>query len=72
MDPHSFGCPGSGSVLGMRIRIQEHENLPKFTNKPGFLPFKKAFEKAFVGMFFYLLPNRIYITNISHVKFNFL
>ncbi len=24
-------------------RIQEHENLPKFTNKPGLLPFKKAF-----------------------------
>ncbi len=22
-DPHRFGCPGSGSVLGMRIRIQE-------------------------------------------------
>jgi ribosome biogenesis GTPase A len=21
MDPHSFGCPGSESVLGMRIRI---------------------------------------------------
>ncbi len=25
-DPHSFGCPGSGSVLGIRIRIQEHDN----------------------------------------------
>jgi hypothetical protein len=33
----------AGSVLGMRIRIQEHENLPKFKNKPGFLPSKKAF-----------------------------
>jgi hypothetical protein len=29
-DPHKFGCPGSGSALGMRIRIrtQEHENCP--------------------------------------------
>jgi hypothetical protein len=33
-----FGCPGSGSVLGMWIRIlQEHENLQKFT---------KAYQKA--------------------------
>jgi hypothetical protein len=31
-DPHSFCCPGSGSVLGMRIRIREHRNWPKFTN----------------------------------------
>jgi hypothetical protein len=23
-EPHSFGCLGSGSVLGMGIRIQEH------------------------------------------------
>jgi hypothetical protein len=23
-DPHGFGCPGIGSLLGMRIRIQEH------------------------------------------------
>ncbi len=31
MDPHSFGCPGPGSVLEgwIRIRIQEHENLLK-------------------------------------------
>jgi hypothetical protein len=42
LDPHSLGCLGSesGSVLGMRIRIQEHGKWPKFTNKPGFLPFK--------------------------------
>ncbi len=40
-DPHLFGCPGSGSVLGMRIRIQEHGKRPKFINKPGFLPFKR-------------------------------
>jgi hypothetical protein len=26
----------------IRIRIQEHGNLPKFKNKPGFLPFKRA------------------------------
>jgi ribosome biogenesis GTPase A len=26
MDPYSFGCPGSGSVMGIRIRIQEHGN----------------------------------------------
>jgi hypothetical protein len=24
LDPHSFGCFGSGFVLGMRIRIQEY------------------------------------------------
>ncbi len=41
-DPHSFGCRGSGSVLGIRIRFQEHGNWPKFTNKPGFL-LSKAF-----------------------------
>ncbi len=28
-DPHSFGCPGSGSVLEMQIRILEHQNWPK-------------------------------------------
>jgi hypothetical protein len=28
-DPHSFGCPGSGSVLGMMIRMQENEKLTK-------------------------------------------
>jgi hypothetical protein len=27
MDPHSFGCPGSVSILGMRIRIQEHQKV---------------------------------------------
>ncbi len=41
LDPHSFGCLGSGSVLGMRIRIQELGNWPTFTNKPGFLPLKR-------------------------------
>ncbi len=33
----ALGCPVSGSSLGMRIRIQEHENWPKSTNKPCFL-----------------------------------
>ncbi len=32
MDPHSSGCPGSRSVLGMRIWSQEHGSWPKFTN----------------------------------------
>jgi hypothetical protein len=27
MDQHSFGCPGSGFVLGMRIRIQIQEHV---------------------------------------------
>ncbi len=30
LDPRSFGGLGSGSVLGMQIRIQEHGNRPKF------------------------------------------
>ncbi len=34
MDPHFIGCPGSGSVLGMRSRIKEHVNWPKFSFKP--------------------------------------
>jgi hypothetical protein len=41
-DPHSFGCPGSGSVLGIRIRIQEHGNRPKFT-KTWFPAFQNGF-----------------------------
>ncbi len=34
LDPHSFGSlgSGSGSVLGIRIRIQKHGNWPNFTN----------------------------------------
>ncbi len=57
LDPHSLCCLVSGSVLRMRIqiRIQEHGNWPKFTNKPGFLPFIKLC--TFVGMFFDLLPS---------------
>ncbi len=49
---------GSGSIVirihlavldpywEMRIRTREHENWPKFTNKLGFLLFKKAFEPS--------------------------
>jgi hypothetical protein len=44
IDPHSFGCPGSGSVFecgsGSRS-IKIDQNLQ---NKPSFLPFKKAQE----------------------------
>ncbi len=46
-DPHWFGCPGFGSVLGMGIQIQEHGYWPKLTNKPGLLPFKKAFVPSY-------------------------
>jgi hypothetical protein len=38
-DPHGFGSPGSGSVLGMRIRIQQQE---MFLKNPDFYPFKMA------------------------------
>ncbi len=55
VDPHSVGCPRSGSVLGMRIRIQEHENLLKLTNKLGFLPFKGAFAPSYVCFLAYYL-----------------
>jgi hypothetical protein len=41
--------------MGKRIRIQEHGNLPKFKNKPGFLPFKRAVVPSQV-CFFDLLP----------------
>ncbi len=47
LETHLYGSPGSGSVLVIRIRIQEHVNWAKFTNKPGFLPFKKAFVTDF-------------------------
>jgi hypothetical protein len=32
MDPHWFSSPGSGSVLGMLIQIQEQGNVTKFEN----------------------------------------
>jgi hypothetical protein len=56
MDPHCFGCPGSGSVLGMRIRIQEHGSCPKLTNI--FLTYANT---ILITCFKY----------IFHVKFNF-
>ncbi len=60
LDPDS---PGSAFIWRSWIRIQEHRNLPKFSNKPGFLPFKKAF-LTFVGMFFDLFL----LKYIFHVK----
>ncbi len=69
LDPHSFGYLGSGSVLGMRIRIwiQEHGNWPKSTNKPGFLLFKKLlYLRRYVFLHF------TYFKYIFHVKFNIL
>jgi hypothetical protein len=41
MDPYSFGCPGRIRIcIGhWRIRIREHLNRPKFTNKPCLLVF---------------------------------
>ncbi len=37
MDLHSFGRLDPDPD-----RIQEHGNRPQYTNKPGFLPFKKS------------------------------
>jgi hypothetical protein len=56
-DPHSFACPGSRSALEMQIRIQKHENEPKFAKKPIFLPFQNSF-LIFLGTWyvFDLLP----------------
>jgi hypothetical protein len=53
----------------MWIRVQEHGNLPKFTNKPGFLPSKKPFF-TFVRYFFDLspVPTLNVSTFIFHVK----
>ncbi len=42
INPHSFCCPGSVLVMRMRIRVQEHGNIPKFTYKPDILPFTKV------------------------------
>ncbi len=41
-DPHWLDSPGSGSVMGMRLWIQEQDNWLKLTNKPNFQPFKMA------------------------------
>jgi hypothetical protein len=50
-DPHWLGCPGSGSVLGMLIRIQKHGNWPKLTKQTWSPAFQKVF-CTFVSMFF--------------------
>ncbi len=42
MHPHWFATPGSGSVLGMRIRIQEQESREKLISKCDWQPFKIA------------------------------
>jgi hypothetical protein len=55
VDPDPFGSSGSGSLLGMRIRIQEHENLTKIYKLTWFPAFQKGF-CTFVGMLLYLLP----------------
>ncbi len=56
-DPHSSACLGSGScsVLGMRIRIQEHGKLTKMYKWTLFPSFQKGL-CTFVGMFFDILP----------------
>ncbi len=57
-DPHSFGCPGS--ILGIRIRIQELGNWSQITKIPGFSAFQKG-HCTFVGMFFLLVTYLKYI-----------
>jgi hypothetical protein len=67
-DPHWFGCIGSGSQLVMRVWIQEHENVPILTNKPGFLPFKKDFVPSQVRYVFwtcYLLSTYFFNVKIQ-------
>jgi len=39
VDPRSLCCPESVLGMRMRIRVQEHGNLPKFTYKSDILPF---------------------------------
>ncbi len=68
-DPYGsslFDCPGFGfvSILGMRIRIQEHENWPKLISKPGFLPFKTAFIPSKVCFLtYYFLLSIFFVIN---------
>ncbi len=72
MDLHWCGSPGSGSVLAMRIRIriQEQENIPIFTNKPDFKHFKKAFLLN-VGMYYVscIITNKKYIFHVTLKNF---
>ncbi len=74
--PHAFCIvllwirihPDLHPYLGMRIQIQEHGKWPKFTNKPGFLPFKKAFVPSYVCFLtYYLLSIPVYF-EYFHVK----
>ncbi len=73
-DPHSFGSPGSGSVLELRIWILDHGNLPKLIKKLDFLPFQKGlctvgYLRRYSGMFVDLSTMyRNYLTFIFHVK----
>jgi hypothetical protein len=46
--------------MRIQIRIQEHGNKPKSTNKPDFLPPKKAFVGTFVGMFLGQFTYKVY------------
>jgi hypothetical protein len=56
MDPHLFWCPGSGSELGTDPD-PENGNRPKFTNKYGFLLFKKTIVSSCICFLtYYLLP----------------
>jgi hypothetical protein len=75
-------CCGSGSVLiwlsWVRIRIWNADpesrsmDIDKFTNKPGFLPFKKFFYLLRYRYFFDLFPVPTqHFQYIFHVKLNF-
>jgi hypothetical protein len=59
--------------LGVRIliRIQEHENCAKFTNKPGFLPVRKPRREGFFDLLpallvYFDVQIELYVTLISN------
>jgi hypothetical protein len=54
MDLYEFCSLGFGSVLGIRIRIQEQGNLPNLTNKPDFQPFKNGFCTTYIRYIFHV------------------
>ncbi len=60
-DPHWFGCPGYGFVLGIRIQIQEHWNWQKLANKPGFLSVNTAFVPSQLCLLTYLLRDLLQV-----------
>ncbi len=65
MDPHGYGFPGSGSVWGMRIRIQEQVNWPNLQINFDFQEFYKG-----LCTYRYLVPNMIYDQRyIFHLNF---